>query len=85
MNNYRLSTYLGKVEAISLSEINKIINAKSTLEFLTGGLKIDIYTKKMINNRSTSSIYEILKSSGEIFISFNLAECAKELGIGFNT
>jgi hypothetical protein len=85
MNNYRLSTYLGKVDLINLSEINEIINAKATVEYCNDGLQIDIKTKKLINNRSSSSIYEILKSSGEILIKSNLADSAKELGIGFNT
>lgn len=85
MNNYRLSTFLGKVESISLSEINEIINTKATVEYLEDGLQIDIETKKSINNRSSSSIYEIIKSSGEIIIKPNLADSAKELGIGFNT
>lgn len=85
MNNYRLSTFLGKIEPISLSEINEIINAKATIEYLNDGLQIDIETKKLINNRSNSSIYEIIKSSGEILIKPNLADSAKELGIGFNT
>jgi hypothetical protein len=85
MNNYRLSTFVGKIESISLSEINKIINAKATIEYLDDGLQLDIDTKKLINNRSSSSIYEIIKSSGEILIKSNLAESAKELGIGFKT
>ena len=68
MNNYRLSTFLGKIERLSLSEINEIINAKATIEYLNDGLQIDIETKKLINNRSNSSIYEIIKSSGEILI-----------------
>lgn len=85
MNNYRLSTYLGTVEPISISEINEIINAKATIEHLSDGRQIDIETKKLIHRRSSSSIYEIIKSSGEILIKPNLAESAKELGIGFNT
>nr|UYR50957.1 hypothetical protein [Morchella crassipes] len=85
MNNFRLSTYLGTVEPISISEINEIINAKATIEHLSDGRQIDIETKKLIHNRSSSSIYEIIKSSGEILIKPNLAESAKELGIGFNT
>jgi hypothetical protein len=85
MNNYRLSIYLGKVNPINLSEINEIINAKATIKYLNDGLQIDIDTKKLINNRSSSSIYEIIKSSGKILIKPNLAESAKELGIGFNT
>lgn len=35
MNNFRLSTYLGRVESISISEINEIINAKATIEHLS--------------------------------------------------
>src|ERR1700712_5320026 len=73
MNNYRLSTFLGKVEPISLSEINEIINAKATVEYSSSGLQTDIETKKLINNRSSGSIYEIIKSSGEILIKSNLA------------
>ena len=85
MNNFRLSTYLGTVESISISEINEIINAKATIEHLSDGRQIDIETKKLIHRRSSSSIYEIIKYSGEILIKPNLAESAKELGIGFNT
>jgi hypothetical protein len=85
MNNYRLSTYLGKVESINLSERSEIIKAKATIEYLKDGIPIDIDTKKIVNNRSSSCIYEIIKSSGEILIKFNLSDSAKELGIGFNT
>lgn len=46
---------------------------------------MDIETKKLIHRRSTSSIYKIIKSSGEILIIPNLADYAEELGIGFNT
>jgi hypothetical protein len=85
MNRYRLSTYLGTVEPISTSEINEIINAKATIEHLNDGRLLDIETKKIIHTRSSSSIYKILKPSGEVLIKPNLAESAKELGIGFNT
>jgi hypothetical protein len=73
MNNFRLSTYLGTVESISISEINEIINAKATIEHLSDGRQIDIETKKLIHRRSSSSIYEIIKYSGEILIKPNLA------------
>ena len=85
MNNYRLSTFLGKIQQINLLEINQINKAKATIEYLNDGLKIDIENKKIINNRSGSSVYQIIKSSGEILIKPNLADSAKELGIGFNT
>ncbi|KAG0632615.1 hypothetical protein HOY80DRAFT_996328 [Tuber brumale] len=73
---------------MSIHEKYEIINAKATIEHLSDGRQIDIETKKLIHNRSSSSIYEIIKSSasgGEILIKPNLAESAKELGIGFNT
>lgn len=85
MNNYRLSTNLRTVEPLSTSERDEIINAKATIEHLNDGRQIEIGTKKLIHRRSSSSIYEITKSSGEILIKPNLAESAKELGIGFNT
>lgn len=84
MNNYRLSTYLGKDKQISLFETDKIINAKATIEYLNDGLKLDVETKKIINNRSGSSIYEIITSSDKILLLPNLAKSAKELEIGFN-
>jgi hypothetical protein len=85
MNNLRLSTYLGIKESISITEINEIINSKATIEHLSDGREKDIETNKLIHRRSTSSIYEIIKSSGEILIKPNLSDSAKELGIGFNT
>jgi hypothetical protein len=85
MNKYRLSTYLGTVEPISTSEINEIIKAKATIEHLNDGRLLDIETKKIIHTRSSSSIYKIIKPSGEVLIKPNLAESAKELSIGFNT
>lgn len=85
MNKYRLSTFTGKVEQISLSEIKEITEAKATIEHLNDGTQIDIETKKLINNRSNSSIYSITLHSGKTLIKSNLADTAKELGIGFNT
>lgn len=45
MNNYRLSTFTGKVEQMSLSEIKEIIEAETTIEHLNDGTQIDIETK----------------------------------------
>jgi hypothetical protein len=85
MNNYRISTYKKLVESVSISEINEIINSKGTIEHLIDGRELDIETKKLIHRRSGSSIYEIIKPSGEILLKPNLAESAKEIDIGFNT
>lgn len=85
MNNFRLSTYEGEKVKISLAEIHEILDASETIVHLSDGRELDINTKKLIHRRSSSSIFEILKPSGEILIKPNLAESAKEIGVGFNT
>ena len=85
MNNFRLSNYTGEKVNISNMEINDILAAEETIEHLSDGRELDINTKKLIHRRSSSSVFEILKPSGEILIKPNLAECAKEIGVGFNT
>lgn len=85
MNNNRLSTNLGTVEHLSTSERDEIIKAKATIEHLSDGRQIEIGTNKLIHRRSSSCIYELTKPSGEKLIKLNLAESAKELGVGFNT
>ena len=89
MNNYRLS-YTGEKIHISTPEVNEIINAKAMIQHLSDGRELDINTKKIIHRRSSSSIYEISKHSTilnckEIILKQNLADSAKELGVGFNT
>jgi len=90
MNNYRLLSYTGEKIHISIPEVNEIINAKATIQHLSDGRELDINTKKIIHRRSSSSIYEISKystilNSKEIILKQNLADSAKELGVGFNT
>jgi len=90
MNNFRLSTYEGEKVNISLAEIHEILDAEETIEHLSDGRELDINTKKLIHRRSSSSIFEILKpsypaGSREILIKQNLADSAKEIGVGFNT
>ena len=85
MNNFRLSNYTGEKVNISNKDINDILAAEETIEHLSDGRELDINTKKLIHRRSSSSVFEILKPSGEILIKPNLAECAKEIGVGFNT
>lgn len=85
MNNFRLSDYKGEKVKISLAEMNEILDASETIEHLSDGRELDINTKKLIHRRSSSSVFEILKPSGEILIKPNLADSAKEIGVGFNT
>ena len=90
MNNFRLSTYTGEKVNMSLAEINEILDAEETIEHLSDGRELDINTKKLIHRRSSSSVFEILKplsptGGREVLIKPNLAESAKEIGVGFNT
>ena len=85
MNNIRRSTYRWEKVNMSLAEINEILDAEETIEHVSDGRELDITTKKLIHRRSSSSVFEILKPWGKILIKPNLAESAKEIGIGFNT
>uniref|UniRef100_UPI001FA6ABCE hypothetical protein n=1 Tax=Ciborinia camelliae TaxID=647257 RepID=UPI001FA6ABCE len=85
MNNFRLSDYKGEKVNISLAEILEILDAEATIEHFSDGRELDINTKKLIHRRSSSSVFEILNPSGEIIIKSNLADSAKEIGVGFNT
>ena len=85
MNNFRLSTYSGSVESLSDEEINLLINAKPSIKHLKDGRQIDIDTNKVIRNRSSSSVYEIIQPSGEVLVTPNLAKAAEFINVGFNT
>ena len=85
MNNFRLSTYSGSVESLSDEEINLLINAKPSIKHLKDGRQIDIDTNKVIRNRSSSSVYEIIQPSGEVLVMPNLAKAAEFINVGFNT
>ena len=85
MNNSRLSNYKGEKVSISQADLHDILASEETIQHLSDGRELDINTKKLIHRRSSSSVFEILKPSGEILIKRNLADSAKEIGIGFNT
>jgi hypothetical protein len=82
MNNYRLSTggdnqqsglsnntEYKKISILSNQERGLILNAKPTIIHLSDGRNLDIITKKEVNRQSSNCVYEIVKSSGEIFLS----------------
>lgn len=48
MNNFRLSTYKGTVQVLSLEEINQITMALPTIEYLLDGRVIDRFTKNLL-------------------------------------
>ena len=85
MNNSRLSNYIGEKVSISPTDLKDILASEETIQHLSDGRELDINTKKLIHRRSSSSVFEILKPSGEILIKRNLADSAKEIGVGFNT
>nr|YP_009741133.1 LAGLIDADG endonuclease [Fusarium cerealis]QID41912.1 LAGLIDADG endonuclease [Fusarium cerealis]QID41964.1 LAGLIDADG endonuclease [Fusarium cerealis]QID42016.1 LAGLIDADG endonuclease [Fusarium cerealis]QID42174.1 LAGLIDADG endonuclease [Fusarium cerealis]QID42226.1 LAGLIDADG endonuclease [Fusarium cerealis] len=93
MNNFRLSNsseYAPLKINLSSVDISDILAAEGTIDHLNDGRELDIKTRKLIHRRSSSSVFEIWISSAngagaEIILKPNLAETAKEIGIGFNT
>ena len=87
MNNFRLSSnsYTNKVSNLSKEELDKILNAKSTIIHLDDGRQLDNITKKEINRRWTNCVYEIILSSGEIILASTLNEAAENLKVDFRT
>ena len=86
MNNYRLSTYLGKNSSKLLTnqERNKLIDYIPLVEYLWDGRKRDLCSKKIIN-QNESSIYKIIKPSGKELIVQTLSEAAEIAGVNVKT
>lgn len=80
MNNYRLSTYVGKVDNLRVEEREMLINVSPLIEHLKDGRKKDILTNKIIHQH-TSSIYEIIGPDNEIKLILTLTEAAKTVGV----
>jgi len=87
MNNFRLSTNFDPEKIFSLSKetVDTIINAKSTIIYLGDGCQIDNITKKEINRRWTSCVYEIIKDTEEIVLASTLNEAAEIFNVEFRT
>lgn len=84
MNNFRLSSN-SDTNKVSKEELDKILNAKSTIIHLDDGRQLDNITKKEINRRWTNCVYEIIQSSGEIILASTLNEAAENLKVDFRT
>ena len=80
MNNFRLSTYKGIVVALTQEEIEKLLNAGSTVECLLDGRVIDRETKKVLP-RQVSCIYEICEQDGGVLLANSLNEAAAIVGL----
>jgi hypothetical protein len=80
MNNFRLSTYKGIVQVLSLEEINLITMALPTIEYLLDGRVIDKFTKKSLP-RLVTSVYEIHDADGSLLLANSLTEAASIVGL----
>lgn len=80
MNNFRLSTYKGTVQVLSLEEINQITMALPTIEYLLDGRVIDRFTKKLLP-RLVTCVYEIHGADGSILLANSLTEAASIVGL----
>src|ERR1700760_1122937 len=90
MNNYRLSTnsvrtLQKKVSDLSKEDLNKIINARPTIEHLSDGRQVDIITRKEVNIRWTNCVYEIVNTTGELYLTSTLNEAATILNVNYVT
>jgi hypothetical protein len=80
MNNFRLSTYKGTVQVLSIEEINQITMALPTIEYLLDGRVIDRLTKKLLP-RLVTCVYEIHDVDGSINLANSLTEAASIVGL----
>ena len=62
-----------------------ILNANPTIIHLADGRQLDIITRKGVNRRWTNCVYEIVKSSGKIFLASTLNQAAENLNVDFRT
>ena len=86
MNNYRLSTSPERVESLSSSEIDTLVNASPFVEHLSDGRQRDLSTGRIIHQHS-SSIYEIIKPNLEqtVVLKQTLFEAAEVVGVNIKT
>lgn len=80
MNNFRLSTCKGIVVALTREEIEKLLNAGSTVERLLDGRVIDRDTKKVLP-KQVSCVYEIYEQDGGVLLANTLSEAATIVGL----
>jgi hypothetical protein len=80
INNFRLSTYKGIVVALTREEIEKLLNAGSTVERLLDGRVIDRDTKKVLP-KQVSCVYEICEQDGGFLLANSLSEAATIVGL----
>jgi hypothetical protein len=80
MNNFRLSTYKGRLEVLSIEEINQITMAVPTIEHIIDGRVIDKNTKKLLA-RLVTSVYEIYNADESIALANSLTEAASIVGL----
>uniref|UniRef100_UPI001FA78B4A hypothetical protein n=1 Tax=Ciborinia camelliae TaxID=647257 RepID=UPI001FA78B4A len=80
MNNFRLSTYKGTVQVLSIEKIKQITMAVPTIEYLLDGRVIDRSTKKLLA-RLVTCVYEIYNADESIVLANSLTEAASIVGL----
>jgi len=76
MNKFRLSTYNGEVNFLTLEELEILFNAEPTVIRLQDGRVIDSTTKKILP-KLVCCMYEILTEYGSFILANSLSEAAK--------
>lgn len=82
MNNFRLSNSTKPAKILSEEEIDNIISAEATYEYLSDGCIIDKKTNKPLSS-FRNCIYEITLPSGEIILVDTLKETLSKVNVSF--
>ena len=83
MNNFRLSTFEGSTEVLSIEKINKIVNAVPFFEYLGDGRVRDLSTNSIITTPN-SCVYEVIREGDTILLD-SLKEVLATVGVGLLT
>lgn len=83
MNNFRLSTFKGKIEYITLEERHKIVNAVPYIEYLEDGRVRHL--DNSIEILLSGCVYEIKKPDGDTILLETLKQVASTVNVGYRT
>jgi hypothetical protein len=82
MNNFRLSSYVGKKDIITTSEIDMLLSVDPVTIPLSDGRLLNPTTQKLDSAIKGVSVFEIVtRDSGEVNLANSLEECASIIGI----
>jgi LAGLIDADG endonuclease len=83
MNNFRLSTYEGSIEALSVNQRDMIANALPIIEYLNDG-RLQNLKNNFILTTPGSYVYEIVTPKGDIVMLDSLKEVLIIIGVNFS-